>query len=258
MPWISHDSVFDPDSLRCSLVGIAADLGPHDSGRHRHAMGQLLFARRGGIRVTLDRQLCLLPPQRLAWIPPRTLHRAEMMSNVEYRSVYLDEEHATGLPEAVAIWSVSPLLRELLERISTAGFDTDWSQGAPSRLWAVCRDELLAARRQPLTLSMPKDPRLQVLCSEHLPPPLEVLAARQGMSGKTIGRILRRETGLGYQAWRQQWRLLRAISLLAEGARTTDVAGALEFASDSAFVAFFRQMTGQAPRAYLMSHYDGA
>lgn len=38
-----------------------------------------------------------------------------------------------------------------------------------------------------------------------------VLPARTGgASEKTISRIFRRETGLSYQQWRQQWRLIKA------------------------------------------------
>lgn len=33
----------------------------------------------------------------------------------------------------------------------------------------------------------------------------------------TISRIFIRDTGMNYQNWRQQWRLLRAIEMLAEG-----------------------------------------
>jgi len=100
-------------------------------------------------------------------------------------------------------------------------------------------------------LPLPTDRRLARLADPTLPPPLKVLAARVGASEKTIGRIFRRETGLSYQQWRQQWRLLKAIELLAKKERISVIASTLEFSSDSAFIAFFRQMTGFTPRVYL-------
>ena len=69
-------------------------------------------------------------------------------------------------------------------------------------------------------------------------------------SGKTIGRIFQRETGMGYQQWRQQWRLMRAIELLATGRSLGYCAFELGFASDSALIAFFKAMTGATPRGY--------
>lgn len=57
---------------------------------------------------------------------------------------------------------------------------------------------------------------------------------------------------MGYQLWRSTWRLLRAVDLLANGKSVTDDAFGLGFASDSAFITFFRQMTGQTPRNYIL------
>ncbi len=68
---------------------------------------------------------------------------------------------------------------------------------------------------------------------------------------KTISRLFQRETGMSYQQWRQQWRLMKAVELLASGQRITDVAQALEFASDSAFIYFFRSQTGKTPGQYI-------
>lgn len=63
--------------------------------------------------------------------------------------------------------------------------------------------------------------------------------------------IFQRETGMGYQQWRQQWRLMRAIELLASGRSLGYCAFELDFASDSTFIAFFKHMTGSTPRTYL-------
>ena len=69
--------------------------------------------------------------------------------------------------------------------------------------------------------------------------------------GKTIGRIFLRETGMGYQQWRQQWRLMRAMELLATGRSLSYCAFESGFASDSAFIAFFKSMTGSTPGRWL-------
>lgn len=102
-----------------------------------------------------------------------------------------------------------------------------------------------------MLLPVPSDPRLSRLNLDELPPELSGLANLVGASARTITRIFRRETGMSYQAWRQSWRLLRAVDLLASGENVSGVAFDLGFASDSAFIAFFRQMTGETPRRYL-------
>ncbi|AXA52846.1 AraC family transcriptional regulator [Pseudomonas thivervalensis] len=253
MAWLDAHALFDPDGHNAPVIGIAAMLGHHDSDVHRHQRGQLLFTRQGCMRITLARQLCLLPPSRAAWIPPLTPHRAVMQQNVDYRSIYLTASLCTDLPSQVCIIDVSPLLRAVLEPITDAAFDSDWTQGRNMHLLGLCLNEIREAPRQPMLLPLPQDKRLAPLLAslQHLPPTLNVLEEQIGASGRTIGRIFQRETGMGYQQWRQQWRLMRAIELLATGRSLGYSAFELGFASDSAFIAFFKHMTGSTPKAYL-------
>lgn len=251
MAWLKQQDLFDADSIGNQLIGIAADMGMHDSGWHQHKMGQFLFTQGGCITIRLNDRLCLLPPTRLAWIPPRTPHRAIMTEAVDYRSVYIDVALHSNLPVQVEVMTVTPLLRAVLERIAVTDFKTDWSKGANANVLAVCLDEVTVAQREPMLLPLPSDRRLSGLDMDQLPPPLHELAQKAGASEKTILRIFRKETGMTYQQWRQQWRLLKAIELLASGETITAVAFELEFASDSAFIAFFKKMTGYTPRVFM-------
>ncbi|AGB80890.1 DNA-binding domain-containing protein, AraC-type [Serratia sp. FGI94] len=251
MTWLSAQDSFDPDTLDNSVLGIAAELARHDSGPHQHGMGQLLFSQQGSMRITLHNSICLLPPARIAWIPPRVEHRVQVSGVVGYRSVYLDEARYPGLPSGLTVLAATPLLRAALERIALADFDTDWRQGAAANILAVCLDEIAQAPRELTLLPLPADRRLRHLAGLETLPPLHQLARCVGASEKTISRIFRRETGLSYQQWRQQWRLISAIELLAAGHRQCEVAARLAFASDSAFITFFRNMTGSPPRTYM-------
>ncbi|HEY3985296.1 AraC family transcriptional regulator [Cedecea sp.] len=249
MSWLSADAEFNPDTLDNSVIGVQAELGNHDSGLHLHRMGQLLFTREGCVKLTLDegRMLSLLPPGKVAWLPGGVSHRAEMKNSVAYRSIWFDTERYTTLPGETLVLNVTPLLNELLESISASPWQTDWEQGAPMHMAALCVAELQAAKTEPMTLRFPQDKRLRHLTGDTLPPLLNELAAVTGASERTIGRIFRRETGLSYQQWRQQWRLMKAVEMLASHARITAVAGDLGFSSDSAFIYFYRSMTGQTP-----------
>ncbi|MBL3575538.1 helix-turn-helix transcriptional regulator [Rhodovulum sulfidophilum] len=251
MVWLAPSDPFDADQLARPVVGIASRMVQHDSGWHSHARGQLLFAYAGSIRIMLPDATSILPPIRMVWIPPGTPHRVTIRSEVEYRSIYLDETRVAAPFAGTAIVAMTPLLREVFERMSLQPFDTDWSAGAAQNLLAVCLDELATARHEPMLLPVPSDPRLARLDIEELPPGLEDLSCRIGVTTRTISRIFRRETGMSYQAWRQSWRLLRAVDLLASGLGVTRVASDLGFSSDSAFIAFFRQMTGETPKRYI-------
>ncbi|MGY9369269.1 helix-turn-helix domain-containing protein [Citrobacter sp.] len=71
-----------------------------------------------------------------------------------------------------------------------------------------------------------------------------------GACERTISRIFIRDAGMNYQTWRQQFRLLKAMEMLAEGDPISQVAQQLEFVSASAFIVFFRQLTGTTPTRY--------
>ncbi len=252
MTWLNADSLFNPDHFDAPVIGIGARLSNHDSGLHHHLRGQLLFTQQGCVRITLEHKLCMLPAARAAWIPPGIAHRAVMQKAVEYRSLYLSPELSRELAHEVRVISVSPLLRAVLENICEAPFDTDWNQGKHAHLIALCLSEMAEASTHPMLLPLPIDRRLSSLLGtlDQLPPDLQTLVERVGASEKTIGRIFLRETGMGYQQWRQQWRLLRAIELLATGRSLDHCAFELGFSRDSALIAFFKQMTGRTPRAY--------
>ncbi|PHM65975.1 putative transcriptional regulator [Xenorhabdus stockiae] len=251
MAWLRQSDQFDPDNLNVLVAGIAADMGQHDSGFHQHGMGQLLFTQRGCIKITLASQISILPPTRVAWIPPKTRHRAEMRGSIGYRSIYLNVSEVQCLPEQCAILEATPLLQAVLERIAISPFDTDWEQGKNANLLAVFLDEICESQREPTLLPLPSDRRFASLSFEQLPPSLQVLATYIGASEKTITRIFKRETGMNYQQWRQQWRLVKAIELLAQGKTLSYVAQELGFTSDSAFVTFFRKIMGRPPREYM-------
>ena len=71
------------------------------------------------------------------------------------------------------------------------------------------------------------------------------------MGRRTFTRAFRRETGLSFAVWRQNVRLMEALSLMASGQSVTSVAYDVGYNSPSAFTAMFRRVFGVAPTAYL-------
>jgi AraC-like DNA-binding protein len=75
---------------------------------------------------------------------------------------------------------------------------------------------------------------------------LEVAA----LSERTFRRIFVRETGMTWQTWLAQARIMEAASRLMHGGRITDVAADVGYSSLSAFAKAFRQLTGESPAAF--------
>lgn len=248
MAWLAADADFNPDQLGLNVIGIASEIARHDSGEHSHKMGQLLFTNSGSIRITLSGRLCILPPAHIAWIPPDTVHRAEMSQVTGYRSVYINTDQYTALPKEVKVLQVSCLLKEVLERIAFADFDSDWSKRPYLDLFNVGLNEIEAAASVSVILQFPTDHRLRNFLGTELLPNLNIFADLVGLSEKTIGRIFLRETGLNYQQWRQQWRFLKAIELLSKNEKIAVISHHLGFSCESAFISFFKRISGQSPR----------
>ncbi|HEM8872544.1 TPA: helix-turn-helix transcriptional regulator [Providencia stuartii] len=250
MAWLNQQDKFETHWYQAPILGIAAEMGQHDSGFHAHDMGQLLFTQQGCIRISLENRLSLLPPGRVAWIPAQVVHRAQMRASVGYRSVYLSQQFAQQIGSEVMVLTVTPLLRELLERIAIAPFDSQWQTGRLANLLPVFIDELQNVSKEPMFIAIPQDRRLKHVNMEQLPPPLVALAQTVGASEKTITRIFLRETGMSYQVWRQQWRFIKAVELLAQGKPYHFITQELGLTSDSAFISFFKKMSGVTPKEY--------
>ena len=71
------------------------------------------------------------------------------------------------------------------------------------------------------------------------------------MGRRTFTRAFRRETGMSFATWRQNVRLIEAMSLLSIGHSVTRVALDVGYSSPSAFTAMFRRTFGVAPTHYV-------
>jgi AraC-like DNA-binding protein len=129
--------------------------------------------------------------------------------------------------------------------------------GADQRLIRVLADQISLDAVDPLHLPFPVDARLApiVRALEDDPSDARTLAewgATVAASTRTIARRFQAETGLSFGAWRQQFRLLRALELLATGTPVTETALALGYESTSAFIAMFRRHLGTTPARYFV------
>ncbi|MDG4651653.1 AraC family transcriptional regulator [Chryseobacterium arthrosphaerae] len=259
MAVLKQNEEFDADSIPEKVIGIASDMVMHDSGFHFHqTKAQLLYAPSGCMTVTTSDRQFVLPPFRVLWIPAHEVHRVNFRNIVAYRSIYFDENNAGKyLNSGLKVLHVNPLLKEIIERICFWEW-TPFNKNQENIL-KVLWDEINTAPEEKLELKMPQDRRFMKMAEEwtkriSMPPLLKKLSEKTGAVEKTISRIFKKETGLSYQEWRQQWRLQRSIELLVDGNSIGETAHILDFSSDSAFIDFFKKHTGSTPLQYLMKN----
>ncbi len=243
------------EALPRPVAAFAHDYAPGELiPPHRHRRAQLLFAAAGVMRVQTDHGLWVVPPNRAVWLPAGIEHRIACDGTVRMRTLYIRPEAATRLGDACQVVDVPPLLRALIVRAVDlpALYDED---GPDGRLMRVILDQIAALEVAPLHLPMPVHPRLAPILEVLLRHPeddrgLETWGRQVGASGRTLTRLFQRETGMSFRAWRQQARLLAALTRLAAGKPVTSVALDLGYDSLSAFIAMFRKATGTTPGRY--------
>ncbi|WP_300753777.1 helix-turn-helix transcriptional regulator [Janthinobacterium sp.] len=222
---------------------------------HNHPRGQFAYAATGAISVLTPQGNWLVPPQRACWLPAGLEHGMQMHGEVTMLNVFISTQAVAGLPHHCSVLDTSPLLRQLLADAVT--LDALYVENArDGRLMALLLDEIALMRPLALNAPLPQDPRLARLCTELFQQPsldidLDTMAARANMSRRTLTRLFRQQTGLGFAQWRQQACLLSAITRLAEGQNVTRVALDLGYGSPSAFTAAFRRVLGKSPSEYL-------
>lgn len=157
-------------------------------------------------------------------------------------------------PRRTCVVEVSPLLRELLVYVSKLG-RLDPAKAHEARLAGLLVDLLAAVETIPLALPMPVEERAsKVARAVRADPSVELdaktIARLGGGSLRTIERAFLRDTGMTFGKWRQQARLLAALTMLAEGKPVTTVALDVGYASPSAFIAMFKSALGTTPSRF--------
>jgi len=238
------------------IAGMPKDLPAGSYIRpHTHRRAQLAWAADGVMTVTAPEGTWVVPPQRALWIPAGTVHAIRMSGPVAMRTLYIEPDVARGLPKDCKVVLMTGLLRELVLEAVRVPLDED-KNGRMSHVEALILDEISTLDAEPLSLPMPRDKRLRVICEALLRDPgqedtLEQWADKAGTSSRTLARLFAGETGMRFVDWRRQARLAAALVRLAEGKDVASVARGLGYASASAFTAMFRQSLGKAPRDYL-------
>lgn len=219
---------------------------------HMHRRGQLLHATSGIMRVETADAAWILPPARAIWMPPGLPHKVTMRSKVEMRNVYIDEALCETLPRQPVFAEISGLLRELiLALLEEPAEYSEQDRGGDIARLILTEISRLDARRY--DVPMPRDERALRVAQALLDNPsighdLDRWADEAGASRRTLARLFRHETGLGFAEWRARLRAIDGLARLSEGASVSETAASVGYASASAFSAMIHRTLGSPPR----------
>jgi AraC-like DNA-binding protein len=234
-----------------AVMARTLELG-HRIPLHLHRRGQLLHAVSGIMRVETAAAAWIVPPARALWLPPEWPHSVTARSHIEMRTVYIDAAHCNHLPKQPVLVEISGLLRELILALleEPVAFDENGRGGIVARLLLT---ELARLRERKLEVPMPRDPRAlrvarALLDDSRIEHDLDRWADEAGASRRTLARLFRSETGLGFAEWRARLRAIDGLARLSDGASVAETAASVGYASPSAFSAMIHRTLGSPPR----------
>jgi AraC-like DNA-binding protein len=218
---------------------------------HDHSWCQLSYAISGVLGVRTLYGDYFAPPSYAVWIPPAAKHQVVSRQRTEMRSLYLDPNVTTALPSTCTVLEVTPLMRELIRKISLLPVEYDLN-GTAGRLVAVLLDELAELHQTGFVVPLPKDRRLLTIYALLQEKPGDTRTLAQwttvaGASERTLARLFYQDTGMSFGSWRQRLRLVMSLDALESGENVTAVAMNHGYESPSAFIAAFRTAFGRTP-----------
>lgn len=222
--------------------------------KHCHEHAQFLYASSGVMSVVTPHTSFVIPPQRAVWLPAGMMHEVSCRGAVSLRTLYIDPTHDAD-PGSCRVLEVSDFLKALV--LEVVKFPTEYDlEGREGRIAWLLLDEIRRMPSAPYHVPMPSDPRLVRVCQAIIANPadqrdIDAWSVLIGMSRRTFTRAFKQELGMGFALWRQQVRLMEAVSLLAAGRSITSVALDVGYESPSAFTAMFHRAFGEPPSVYV-------
>ncbi|WP_084652501.1 AraC family transcriptional regulator [Ottowia thiooxydans] len=249
---------FDPDGVDCTALALLLDVAHNDVEQpiHHHRKGQLVMALRGGVVCEVSNAMWMVPPHHAVWIPGGMPHSNRATNNARICFLFVEPE-ASQMPDKCCTLAISPMVRELILYLADQGFAYP-RQGAAARVAAVVLEQLATAPIERLHLPVSDHPKIRFITDAwELDPSdrrtLVQWADQLAVSGRSLARLVERETGLSFGRWRQQWHLIVALRQLAEGSPVQQVASNLGYDSVTAFITMFKKSLGQPPAQYFAS-----
>jgi AraC-like DNA-binding protein len=221
---------------------------------HSHSWGEFVYSFSGVIEVKLADCHYLAPPQYGIWLPPNVAHTGQNRHAACHSSLYVSGALCGSLPATPCALAVTPFVRAILDHLRQHPPGLPQAENE-ERLLYVLADQLASARRVGSYLPTSDDPVLgKVLRILDSNPgdsrSLPELAHATNTTERTLMRRCQRDLGMTFAQWRQRLRVIKAMSMLEDGATVESIAFDLGYASSSAFITMFRRVTDETPDEY--------
>lgn len=224
----------------------------------------LLYALDGLLRLEAQGRRWTLPPARAALIHAGRPLTITVVSRLSSASVLFAPGFMAPPPQALAVFDMSPLARELVSACRRWTSPSEPLTLEASRLFAALAEVALrlAASPTPCVLPVPSSAALAramalTEAQAAAEPSFEAIARDTGQSPRALARRFADELGMTWREALRRIRITRAVEALALGEDSvTQVALAVGYSSISAFNAAFRDLMGVSPSAYRASLQD--
>ena len=219
---------------------------------HVHHDDQIVYVSSGLISVTTSTGVWSATPDRAVLTPAGMWHEHRVFGNSRVHALELtDTAHVERGADVPIVFAVDDLLRALLIELTAARIPAELAGQAKALLVGL----VAVAPPAGIRLPTPRDERLARVCAmveadlgQNIP--LAVLAVAVHLSERSLSRLFRTEFGATYPQWRSLVRVFHAAVALLEDRSVTDIATSYGWATPSAFITTFTQLTGQTPTAY--------
>ncbi|SQC94135.1 Uncharacterised protein [Cedecea neteri] len=115
---------FDPDSIVTPALAfrIRAAQTYNEKPIHTHRKGQLILALHGGITSEVTNSMWMVPPQYAVWVPGQMPHSNRVTADARLCFLFIEPD-AIAMPQECCALKISPLVRELILRLSNVAMN---------------------------------------------------------------------------------------------------------------------------------------
>jgi AraC-like DNA-binding protein len=250
--FVSDDEIFRTQNPVAFLTE-EKDAGTK-SDLHHHTWHQLIYASKGVMFVETSSGQWIVPTNRGVWVPSMMTHAVEAKTFVKSHSLYIKPDYPCNLPTKCTVIHITPLTKELMIKASSFPQNYVW-EGQAGKLIQVLINELVVLPAEPLHLPFPNHPKLKEFVQKMQQEPdnvqsLEEWSKELNMTSKTFSRLFLKETGMNFNMWRHQFKILKALEWLAQGQSVTTISLNLGYSSLSSFIEMFKKYCSKTPSHY--------
>ena len=217
---------------------------------------RFFLAQKGALHIETPDACLFVPAGFGVWIPAGVQHCLMLPEPMSVLHVAMDELVWGECGDlSLSVVSLDAFASVLIEQVCTHITPEFEPNTAAARQVQVLIDVLETLPEVDFYLPFPRDARLIQVCRAIQQAPaephlLEGWADKLAMSSRTLARLFSAQTGLSFQTWRQEWRLLTSLAFLRRGMSVTTTALEVGYATPSAYIYAFKRKFGMPPTQF--------